>query len=124
MKNILFIILLIVGCKREYSCEDCKESNLHDTLYNDLKIKFDVYIKNPSTVRAIYPQVQTKLHPGHYRILETIRMDTSHYYSNIIDLKNYHNMVSFFKGDTFFFKCEIRNNLPPSDFVNFDTLVY
>lgn len=124
MKIILFIILVIVGCKRELSCEGCIINPPTDTIYNDLITGFNIYIDDPSTVRAIYPQLQTKLHPGHYYIFETVRIDTSRHYESVYDLKNYLNMGDFYKGDSFYVKYEIRNRVPPSTFFQFDTLIY
>lgn len=129
--KILIILILLIGCKKEYSCEGCIEKPIIDTIplpvdttYNDLFTSCDISIADESKVRAIYPAVKTKIHPGHYRIFETIKMDGTGNYKRTYDLKGYHDMNQFFKGDTFYVFYEIRHRFEPPERVQHDTIIY
>lgn len=123
MKIVLFIILILGSCKRELSCEGCQEKPVADTMYNSIVTSYDIYLPEPGAVRAIYPQVRTKLRPGQFDIIETIRVDTSRHYKGEIDLANYYDMSYFYKGDTIVARYAIRYRYLPEEFVQYDTLI-
>lgn len=97
-----------------------------DTVYNDLITICNIFIPDNSKVRAIYPQVKTKLHPGHYWIFETVKMDStkSSTYKRTYDLKDYFDMNLFFKGDTFNVQYGIRYWYGDEEMVQKHILVY
>lgn len=127
MKYLL--IILLFGCAKEKSCEGCREPKIDtiqqpDTIYNDLIARCSIYIPDESKVRAIYPQMMTKEHPGHFYIFATIKMDGRHIYDTTFDLKKHLPMEKFYKGDTVIYRNEIRMKIGTPEYVQEDTLVY
>lgn len=138
MKYLL--IILLFGCAKEYSCEDCRDPkndsiqippphppviiNPRDTIYNALITSCDIYIEDESKVKAIYLAVKTKLHPGHDTLVEKITMDGSHRYSRTYRLEKHYDMTQFFKGDYFYVFYQIRYIFNPPQEVQRDTLIY
>lgn len=134
IRFIAALILVLAGCEPEYSCENCIEKPPADTviippadtIYNDLVTSCSIYIARDRDVRFIYPQVRTKLHPGHYWIFDSIRMGTGtdSVYQATYDLKNYLDMSRFFKGDYFDVRYEVRYRYRPSQHYDSITLIY
>lgn len=128
MKLAVSVILLITAlyfltCAREYSCENCREE-VKDTIPNELISNFSIYISDESQIKIIYPQVKTKLWPGHHWIFDSIQMDGSNQYDRYYDLKKYLEMSKYKIGDSFFVRYEIRWKFLPPEEVQEDTLVY
>lgn len=129
---LLFISLFIITkCEKELSCEGCigtidTTPVITDTVYNDLITTCDIFIPDNSKVRAIYPQVKTKLNPGHHTIFDTIKMDStqSSTYKRTYNLKDYFDMNLFFKGDTFKVQYGIRYWYGDEEMVQKQTLIY
>jgi len=122
--------LLLISCKKEYSCEECKPTN--DTTFNDgirttpneLVTKCYIYIEDESQVKWIYPQETNKLYYQTYKIFDSIRLDGSHQYNRTYNLKDYLPLNKYSIGDTFFVRYEIRMRYQPTEWVQIDTLIY
>lgn len=138
---ILLPLIILMACKKEYSCENCigkpdKDTlqippphppvviNPKDTIYNDLIAHCSIYVADESKVRAIYPQMMTKENPGHYQIITTIKMNGRHQYDTTFNLKNYLPMEKFFKGDTIYYRNELRMRFDTSQYFQDTFLVY
>lgn len=121
----LIILILFTSC-REYSCEGCYTATPLDTIYNDLKSNYKIEVKKNTRASYIYPQVETKFHPGHYWIFDRISIDTKidSIYSGVYNLKNYLPMDSFYKGDKFIIRYELRTIGISNQYFNIDTLLY
>lgn len=130
---LLFLILFLSDCKKEYSCEQCDGNTIDtipqfppptiDTIYNDLITSCDIYIEDESKVKAIYLAVKTKLHPGHDTLVEKITMDGSKRYARSYRLEKHYDMTQFFKGDSFYVFYQIRYRFDPPKEVQRDTLI-
>ena len=123
----ILICGLVVGllhCTKEYSCESCQPVLPPRTTPNELITQCSVYIADESKVRIIYPQVKTIKWPGHYWYFDSIKMVGQNLYERTYDLKSYLQMSDYKIGDSFFVRYEIRYKRPPTQLVQEDTLVY
>jgi hypothetical protein len=130
--KILLLLLLFIGCKKEYSCEgtDCIgwppsiDTIPVRTTPNELITSCSITIEDEKEVKWIYPEVTHKLHPGTWWIFDSIRMDGSKIYERSYDLKKYLPMSKFSLGDSLFIRYEIRYKFKPVEWVQLDTLLY
>ena len=117
---------LLISCKKEYSCEECKPATdvVVRTIPNELKTSCSIYIEDETQAKWIYPQETNKLYPQTYKIFDSIRLDGSHQYNRTYNLKNYLPLNKYSIGDTFFVRYGIRWRFKPEEYVYDTILVY
>lgn len=123
---ICFLIIILINCAKEYSCENCRETPIDTirTIPNELITSCDIFIDNEVDCRKIYFEETNKFYPQTYRIWDSILMDGSHLYQRSFNLKNYLDMSKYLIGDTFFVRYEIRWKSKPPEHIQEDTLIY
>lgn len=119
------LVVAILNCTREYSCENCGElqTDTIRTTPNELLARCSVYISDESKVRKIYLETTTKYQPQTYRIFDSLMMDGRKLYDTSFRIENYFDMTGFIIGDKFNYRTEVRNKFS-ADFFNDSTLIY
>lgn len=116
--TLVVIILISYVCTREFSKEGREPNNLITT--------YSIHLTDQNVVKKIYLAANTKLHLGHWQILDSIKvfMQKDSVYAGSFDLKKYFPMERFIVGDVFYIMYEVRSLPANVEQINLDTLIY